>query len=134
MITSFIILNKMSKLKLKASELRIGNWVEVIKGDYTTIQPSSFSVSIEDNYKPIPLSKKWFKKFGFETNELDDRTIYHSLNILDEPYCDLSLVETRKNGNVCIYLFPYENIRLQYVHELQNLYHSLTAKELNIKQ
>ena len=112
------------------NELRIGNWVEVIKGDYTTIQASSFSVNIEDNYKPIPLSKKWFEKFGFEANELDDRTVYYSLDISDDKYCDLALLEGDKTGNVEVFLFPYENIRLQYVHELQNLYFALTGKEL----
>ena len=54
---------------MNANELRIGNWVEIIQpnnGVYTTIQPSSFSVVIKDNYKPIPLTKEWLLKLGLK--------------------------------------------------------------------
>ncbi len=66
---------------MKANELRIGNWVEITqpkKGIYTTVEQSTFSTNIENNFKPIPLTEEWLLKFGFTNNNVD--SIYEIKN------------------------------------------------------
>ena len=71
------------------------------------------------HYKPIQLTEEWLVKFGFIKRT---PTGY---------YFDM--------GRMSINLpdFEYKNIRidvkLKYVHQLQNLYFALTGEELTIK-
>jgi hypothetical protein len=107
---------------MKASELRIGNWV---KGD--TGKPFQFELSdfvdwwndhnsheFADHIHPIPLTKKSLLELGFE------KTLEYGRNVF------------RKNNIVVLGgdIFYYQHRRLFFVHQLQNLYYALTGKEL----
>jgi hypothetical protein len=103
------------------NELRIGNLVEIIqskKGIYTTIQASCFSVDIEKHYKPIKLSDYFDFKFDF----------------IEISYENKMRVQIYKSSNVIVFtpngVFSFENYK---VHQLQNLYFSLTGEELTLK-
>jgi hypothetical protein len=113
---------------MKANELRIGNWVEITqpkKGIYTTVEQSTFSTNIENNFKPIPLTEEWLLKFGFTNNNVD--SIYEIKNYY---------LEYIQDGNLNFYFFEYGEwfIKIAHVHKLQNLYFALTGEELTIKQ
>ena len=112
---------------MKATELRIGNLVEssymMKKWEETIISLNHLSF-LEDGVhhfvrlKPIPLTEQWLEKFGLcENNE------YHHY-----------LTFTGKKIHYCVDSFNDEWIEIKYVHQLQNLYHSLTGEELKVKE
>jgi len=115
---------------MKASELRIGNLVEIIQSKkciYTTIEASCFSVDVEKNYKPIPLTKDWLLKFGFEENFKQYELQNYGLKVVKD---------VNSNVWICYVGFPNqfnEICSIKFVHELQNLYFALTGTELEIK-
>tara|TARA_R110000822_G_C14906902_1_gene449700 strand:+ start:131 stop:493 length:363 start_codon:yes stop_codon:yes gene_type:complete len=116
---------------MKATELRIGNWVE-IQG----LQSKVILVDVEEciceneycedfennkitqNLQPIPLTKEWLEKFGFENN---------SMNLDEEGFLHLDISFL---GGVNVYINDMEYPHINYVHQLQNLYFALTGEEL----
>lgn len=125
---------------MKANELRIGNWVQnpvqeqKIIGIFNLENPSALMFDIVreapkmkhplEMCNPIPLTEEWLKRFGFEDDDndwlinIDDRTSIH-INLKKKRY----LLESY-DGIIKI-SHPSE-----YVHQLQNLYFVLTAKEI----
>lgn len=104
---------------MKATELRIGNWIEymgqAIQVDAYEIGETELNTSVS---QPIPLTEEWLVKFGFEKI---DEWAFGEL--------ELKQYKNHKHFTEALYL-----IEVNYVHQLQNLYHSLTALELTIKQ
>lgn len=113
--------------KLKASDLRIGNYVNYLD---EVIQIANISRADKlEGVKPIKLTEDWLIRFGFEKDS-EFRQIH--LNILgrlsfemvnDDLY--LQYNETKDRG----ILFN----KIKTVHALQNLYYALTNEELTIK-
>ena len=121
---------------LKESDLRIGNFIKVIsttktfdsfitqaKGyDIVRIEEKSFN---HWNYEPIILNEEWLLKFGFK------KTIgSNESNFTDGVYNFF----TNSLGEVNFYYFKegdwYQ--KLDYVHQLQNLYFALTQREITV--
>ena len=127
---------------MKANELRIGNWIEIIqpkKGVYTTLQQSSFTVDLEKNFKPILLTEKWLLNFGFEKIVYDSEetgycTDYH-LKCNDDvfmSYTDdfsLGLFESKESMKNNLSVIPFWG-NTKTVHGLQNLYFALCGEEI----
>jgi len=112
---------------VKATELRIGNWV---------LSPTEGEIQIENGWqidegeevKPIPLTEEWLVKFGFEKMDafgwvkdfitLDESVAHYSFDMWRGTYsiekCDMTEI-------------PQE---IKHVHQLQNLYFALTGQEL----
>jgi len=116
---------------MKANELRIGNYLKYKNLD------KFFRVSIIDttetvticNAKPIPLTEEWLLKFGFKTTISNKDSGYKQFGLRE---CKFDFMFTLEcNGNPEFFL---ENVGLDilYVHQLQNLYFSLTGKELTV--
>lgn len=129
---------------MKANELRIGNIIHyngnkkeigVISKIAKSVVPNIDYVGIDGrqdiNYqckhiKPIPLTEEWLKKFGFfivETNKCVDafkENFRYSIQQVDNSnqwfWCDGETVITN----------------LEFIHQLQNLYFTLTNKELKL--
>ncbi len=109
---------------MKATELRIGNWV---------LSPTEGEIQIENGWQidegeevePIPLTEEWLVKFGFEK---EDRYFDIKINnfwlTYDYREAEYSISENKLN---------YSDIwiELNHVHSLQNLYFALTGEELN---
>lgn len=120
---------------LKASELRIGNWIAKRIGFDKIISIYSNKVVVstpkEDEYgyatlnmydvKPIPLTKEIIEKAGMREKE---DNVYYSF---DRPNIKLTYV-----GQWHCYVDSYP-ITLNYLHQLQNLYFALTGTELTIQ-
>lgn len=143
---------------MRVSELRIGNLVNGIYVDnyghlkideketickVTTLDISDLSdypIYVEsdegiehfDEFEGIPLTEEWLLKFGFEKTHLFDTVLY------------ISNTNFHISFNNSIYQLNYkENPKsqwlpvckdLKYIHQLQNLYFTLTGEELTIKQ
>lgn len=107
---------------MKASELRISNWVHLCDGIDTyeiQVQYDTFSkVKFNPSYwKPIPLTEEWLLKFGFKPLGKD----WQKNGII---------IHTRKRGFVLRKSVPI----IEYVHQLQNLVYALTGKELETEE
>lgn len=126
---------------MKASELRLGNWVECLSstqqvqgvkmyGDCSEVDLTAIHWIDDVDIKPIPLTEEWLLKFGFDDNDLTFINNGLELSWL------IRMCESGERS--CFYLsdnFPEDfQIRVEYVHTLQNLYFALTGEELTIKE
>ncbi len=119
---------------MKANELRIGNIVNV--GIIENMLESGVHVGkgkcyIYSEFEPIPLTEEWLLKFGFEITyssnfrlKLDHKT-HNEIGFDFSHVADNSMEGFRFYGHY---------IKIQYIHQLQNLYFALTNKELTLKQ
>lgn len=127
---------------MDAKELRIGNHVKAINR-IEEIGVSTFQ-NLEDFiendiYKPIPLTEEWLEKFGFERYS---NQAYKSLKwtlddtgfVSDWFYLKRTHINTNGIFTVEAFKFGSKLRRLDYVHQLQNLYFALTGEELEIKE
>jgi hypothetical protein len=126
---------------MKATELRLGNWVKIgniytkIEGISTwdnLIQNSRFAERELNEFEPIPITEEillkcegYDKNYGFEINE----TTYLDFTIMGKwlyPYI-IQEPEVSHLSTNCINLE-----RIQHLHQLQNLFYALTGDELEI--
>ncbi len=130
---------------MKATELRIGNWVNAYnlngyQGLWHEIRVRIHNIEVcftqPKLYNPIPLTEEWLYKFGFEkqTDSDDNNEYIIPTSIMDE-YLEVrilvSICYTRliyKPKSKILNQFPLRV--LKYVHQLQNLYPVLAGKEL----
>ena len=108
---------------LKANELRIGNYVYF----KDTLLKFEFDSGWNFDYiKPIPLTQEWLSKFRFTIKD----TQYAYLNLPNKG----AYIYVNHNGTgIALENDEFElsyPIELKYVHQLQNLYFSLTGIEL----
>jgi hypothetical protein len=126
---------------MKASELRLGNWVNSkIYGDYQIVGMTAFDENsnvfksmewypkgnkIEDIH-PIPITIEWLAKLGFGKSE--EHEMGFNLNPNFGFYYDYHFqklrVETENDD--------FELTNIYFIHQLQNLYFSLTGEELTM--
>jgi hypothetical protein len=114
---------------MKATELRIGNWVKRDdQPDGFQIDSRSFIVCERDPemYQPIPLTEEWLVKFGFDSLPYTDQYEYNGMLF------NLDLTKGTFD-------FWCDNVTgrinyIHFVHQLQNLYFALTGQELEIIQ
>ena len=116
---------------MKASELRLGNWVEQPNDGVTRVTAvlNDLQIKTETEYVdkyciPIPLTEEWLLKFGFEYVE-------EGCGYFDQKHA----VYLWENGDVEFHPFCTNDrdcqIFIQHVHQLQNLYFALTGEELD---
>jgi hypothetical protein len=135
---------------LKASDLRIGNWVSYGEGKFkqvdfsTLIEVSQQSLADYNNYgrsiEPIPLTPEILLKSGFE-NRVVDFNIYE-LFIKQNKNFRLSFYDWDNEPEGLSYVYEsdspndYESVPtladIKYLHQLQNLFFALTGEELPI--
>lgn len=132
--------------QLTARELRISNLIykfgEVIPVSLQTLESIVLDWGV---YEPIPLSESWLKKFGFEEgnhnwwkityeafgdtkDEFDRMCLQHTVEISvnsSSHYASIQNINDDEQGATV-------NYKIEYVHQLQNLFYALTGKELQI--
>ena len=121
---------------INVNELRIGNILS-INGNAYVFDLSDFHSLYENikNYgaldlypwEPIILTQDWMVKFGFM---LCDESCTESKSQSDWYWVDSQLPFAIDNIN---WKLQKTKINIKYVHQLQNLYFTLTGKELKIK-
>jgi hypothetical protein len=129
---------------LKATELRIGNWIKLYGNACQVTSLSNNSIEVDyasaeheytgegpmiESYEPIPLTPEILQKAGFISGR---KYVFQSYEM--EAYFEL-------DGDV-VKLFCQPNDPhytddiakpIQYVHQLQNLYFAITGVELSIE-
>jgi hypothetical protein len=118
---------------MKASELRIGNFIEntdsqmasymVVNADVIKQNEHTMYASLE----PIPLTEEWLLKFGFSCEakmggDGIEFRVYH-----------FDILTFNTNHGWWYKFEPMNDTPLEYVHQLQNFYFALTGKELTLK-
>ncbi len=118
---------------MEAKELRIGNYVESSIIEIGMLKVLAITTARDTNYinacdikfiEPIPLTEEWLLKFGFRFTSISDTYFKNTddnlkqVNIHHKPFM--------------LYSFNCST-KLEYVHQLQNLYFALTGEELTIK-
>jgi hypothetical protein len=95
------------------------------------------------NVNPIPITEEWLKKFDFKKQNSIKHCLLYSIKTKKQQYFsvsemldgyedpnELTLKEIKKywsfDGN------KYD-VKIKYVHQLQNLYFALTCEELQLK-
>jgi hypothetical protein len=128
---------------MKASELRIGNYVNnksrfdiVTCLEYVTFEDI---INVRGQYyecfppEPIPLNREWLRNLGFDTGGYDllfwehpnlPNIDFAGINWADEEFPEYQFLNVEINNNI---------IKIKYVHQLQNLYFALTGEELVVK-
>jgi hypothetical protein len=109
---------------MKANELRIGNYYnqfsQIEKVSWVTFKDLAEDLNNKLWCKPIPLTEEWLFKFGFKCFFTYDDYHYYLESIglgLDRSYQP----------------FGIGNYKVEYVHQLQNLYFALMGEELTFK-
>lgn len=131
---------KNNKYIIDAKSLRIGNYLY----DNEVGCKMEFKVTADDiryiahgknhEYSYLQITHEWLERLGFTKVSFDDGTDghYYEINLSDDPHYDIALLEGDKDGVVEVFLFPYDNIRFQYIHQIQNVFYAITGKELTI--
>lgn len=109
---------------IKSTELRIGNWYNC-DGDHFQIKASDIQCLLDDSYQPIPLTPDILLKCGFKNNGFTFRLQGLSIKF---PGTLHKKGRTYFSGWCIIEKSP------EYLHQLQNLYYSLTGEEVNYTQ
>ncbi|WP_312900207.1 hypothetical protein [Chryseobacterium taichungense] len=132
---------------MEAKDLRIGNYVEVLgnidkikgigsneHGEYAefknTYNGYYFIHNNEELVKPIPLTEEWLLKFGFQIEE-----IHAGLSEADfgnNPLTKDFILTVKNTGDGWFYRNGY--FKIDYVHQLQNLYFALSGEELTLTE
>ena len=109
-------------------------------------------IKCSSDYNPIPLTEELLFKFGFKKykkqstfcnpeyrkklrNSWNSYICFYFVDGWELPYsCNIKelpsdVYDIRKNHSS----FPVQNLKINYVHQLQNLYFALTGEELEIK-
>jgi hypothetical protein len=118
---------------IKASELRIGNWVTTDAGrtgiidGYAIQQIDEAGDVFDSGFRPIPLTPEILEKCGFEYRENNYNKFYRKA--IEQASLKIMVHSER------FYFSPFEmnyETELKYLHQLQNLYFALTGNELEI--
>ncbi len=126
---------------MKKEDLRIGNFVNVF--DDVGLSPSLVVAPLTDMsaswYEPIILTENWLCWMGFELMdklywEDEYRWMYRlSYNNESGGYASEIDFALDKDGTYCTYLHEGECLKhVKYVHQMQNLFHSLTGCEIKV--
>lgn len=137
---------------MKQGELRIGNLVnfKIHTHDKGYIDPplvvswhdlkwiTDNKEHFNDHIKPIPLTEAWLKKLGFEK---DDGNYF--INIGKNYQVNMRIAVDFDVEEPTVYIWLYESpdnsewqnqTHIKHVHQIQNLYHALTGKELILQE
>ena len=140
---------------IKPKELRIGNYVNAFNKDANVVVDTVEEIQrtadgefiTTDNgwviVEPIPLTEEWLLKFGFtsQNNNSNWYQLNNADNINDESDY-LNEIEFCVSVYQSSYIINQFNTgqmnhlvgKIKYVHELQNLYSTLTGDDLTIKE
>ena len=117
--------------RMKANELRIGNYVYDTLGKVNKIDLEAITYIVKEPHnqvKPIPLTEEWLLKFGFVKSKVSSQFDKEKLTIQIA-----NELEYHKKGRVYFNSWAILEESIKYVHQLQNLYFALTGEELTFK-
>lgn len=142
---------------MKASELRIGNWVqydcfdEIIYTKIDAIKDSKVSLNLSthgyewedvEDIDPIPLTPEILEKAGFIRDDWSNSNYpgRFSLSLIDTGNYTGDGYFKYDSADDCLALYSSDGgdtsiviHKIEYVHQLQNIYFAITGEELEIE-
>jgi len=118
---------------METTELRIGNYINIDNPTKTQVSIFKIEKGVQIDclsdvlHSPIPLTKEWLLKFGFEKSKtftgLDSmkKSDFHIVQSVNRSRYDFMII----GSSVVL-------VTIEYVHELQNIYFDLKKEELPI--
>ena len=91
----------------------------------------SFNATI-DEIEPIVITEEILLKFGFEDQEFSDED-GNKIYMLHHKKFYLTSDESCMFSEVFLPIYSNDCVSVKYVHQLQNLFYSLTGEELTVK-
>ena len=116
---------------MKITEIRVSNWIRSKPNGHWReweVHPSDFEQIFnnkEEDYHGIPISNEWLIKLGFKEDEphlIIDIDEFGTMQICFDQY--RKIISLFSGG------FHYYMTEIQFIHQVQNLYSSLTLKTL----
>jgi len=118
------IIQGQSDLPETVIELKENGGIKTYRGNVKHLHLSS----IAKYCSPIPITEKWLLDFGFVQFQEEMRLQLREYLFLVFDTCQFGVfVESTDSEDKSSILFDH----IKYVHQIQNLYFSLTGKELN---
>lgn len=125
---------------INANELRMGNWIDVIGGtaqQVTHIRKQFvkdgdlylINSRLPEHCLPITLTPEVLEACGFEKHRLA-RQDYYELKINEKEKFAFEAGGCVEYGIMGVSQYEWSEVKIAYLHELQNAYHSLTGKEI----
>jgi hypothetical protein len=120
---------------MKASELRLNNYVledgqVVLLSTNYDLFKCLINVDRGIGFEPIPLTEEWLLKFGFEINRQtkEENNVWRCYS--EEGFFEVEQIGTSffLDDNHCY------GTKIDYVHQLQNLFFALVKEELQFKE
>ncbi len=137
-------------MKIKAEDLRIGNLLTFYNVPITVLGVSKYRIEFEDshekagysmilndNFKPVPLSGEPLIELGFAKSHDHNGDTYHILSedgfgvIFTVEHWNKVKKDSKWNNHWHIRGL-LKGHKIEYIHQLQNLYFALTGEELKI--
>ena len=119
---------------IKANELRIGNLVlpqHDLDGKYHLVKKLEAGLTndyIEEWYSPITLTPEILERCGFERIDHIHGYTFYTLSKSRKNRCHIDIYPEKTQW------MSYTMSHCKYLHQLQNLYFTLTGQELEIKE
>jgi len=119
---------------MKAEELRIGNWIKY-EGNEIQLTKQKFklcvfTLGLDELHEPIPLTEEWLKKFKIGSIS----PIIENDGIINKAMLFKCFpIFYWNDGSITIEINDFSKVKLNYVHQIQNLHFALTGQELTIK-
>lgn len=135
-------------MKLSASALRIGNWIwnpvlrVPLQVDLRVLQQMhADEIYGRETFELILINEEWLERFGFKKNgdelfspdvelRLNENTTLHYLGLKKERRF---LLRFHRDEPVYAPESMSQEVPIQHVNQLQNLFHALTGEELQLK-
>ena len=97
---------------------------------FTVLDRSKYPLPEGWQAQPIPLTEDWLLKFGFKETFQNKDSGYIELKLWDGK----NLFEVDIDDESTLFYLNNNRVgNIKYVHQLQNLYFALTAKELKLR-
>jgi hypothetical protein len=127
---------------VSSKDLRIGNLVMYDTGEIgAVVALTGYEIAItqdrelihQDCYSGIPITPEWLEdKCGWTPNYMGKSGAFFSYNLNDKLWLYFTL-ETKQIKLMLLNYGIVDSFDIKYIHQLQNLTHSITGNELPIK-
>ena len=129
---------------MNATELRIGNLVELTNIEYGT-NKTPYEIDIDDfndlyhkriKINPIPITPEWLERAGFSKRLINNKFYEYFIDATPLNYKNDYVIKwwdtdfDRKINFAPVLSGTVHAFPCDYIHQLQNLYFALTGKEL----
>lgn len=129
---------------IKANEIRVGNWLNdprqynpkfFPKTENGYFKATARDIQYAEEFDPIPLTEEILLKCGFKKTEEYYASYEENIDVYTIGFFNIAFIDNEYKLWICIEedtFYSFSWTKIQYIHQLQNLYFALIGKELEI--